>query len=249
MQWFARALFDIAIRCNGMSTTWGGKHGLTIGEENFLERLLGPTKGGVFFDVGANHGAYARRLRALVPAAQIYAFEPHPRTFATLKAMTELDGAILINRALSDQSGDMMLYDLGGHDGSTQASLSRKAVELFSPTVVEHRVACTTIDIFMKEQGVERIDLLKIDTEGFDLAVLKGAQDALSAGRIGTIQFEFIPANIMTGVRIRDFIQLLQGHRLHRLCMNGSLIPIEPYEVTRSEIYAIQNIIAVPRTK
>lgn len=142
----------------------------------------------------------------------------------------------------------MTLYDIGGHDGSTQASLSHDAVALFSTSIVAHSVTCTTLDAFMEANGIERIDLLKIDTEGFDLAVLKGASHALDAGRIGTIQFEFIPANIVTGIRVRDFIDLLPGYRLHRLCMNGSLMPLEPYDVTRCEIYPVQNTIGIPRT-
>lgn len=246
MQWFGRALFDVALRCRGMATTWAGKHGLTVGEEHFLGRLLANTKDGLFFDVGANSGNYARLLRTLVPRSRIYAFEPHPQTFRILQSKLGHDDTILVNQALSDTSGEMILYDFGGHDGSTQASLSREAVALFSPDVVEHPIACTTLDAFIAAHAIERVDLLKIDTEGFDLAVLTGARDALQSGRVGVIQFEFIPANIVTGIRMRDFINLLPSHSLYRLCMNGSLIPLEPYDVTSCEIYAVQNIIALP---
>ena len=249
MRWFGKAAFDFALRCNGMATSWGGKHGLTVGEERFLDRLLKGAEGGTYLDVGANHGAYAKRLHTLVPASRIFAFEPHPRTFSVLQSELAMEGVTLVNQALSDQAGEMALYDFAGHDGSTQASLDREAVRLFSPSVVEHRVTCTTLDAFVAAHGIDRIDLLKIDTEGFDLAVLKGAGATLAAGRIGTIQFEFIPANIVTGVRVRDFIDLLPGHDLYRLCMNGALTPIEPYDVTRCEVFAVQNIIGVPKRR
>jgi hypothetical protein len=63
---------------------------------------------------------------------------------------------------------------------------------------------------------------------------------------LGTIQFEFIPANIITKTRMRDFMALLSGYRLHRICLNGELIPLAPYDVKRCEVYVMQNLIALP---
>jgi FkbM family methyltransferase len=246
LQWFARALYDFALRCNGFAINHKGRLGLTMGEENFLRRHLQGVAGGVFFDIGANNGAYSKVLRHLVPAATIYAFEPHPKSFAALQTVLAGDDAVLVNQALSETPGEMTLYDFAEHDGSTQASLSREAVALFSGNVVEHRVTCNTIDGFMAERGIDRIDLLKVDTEGFDLSVLRGARQALAAGRIGTIQFEFIPANIITKTRIRDFMALLSNYQLHRICLNGELIPLAPYDVKRCEVYVMQNLIALP---
>jgi FkbM family methyltransferase len=244
-QWFGRAIYDFALRCNGFAINHKGRHGLTLGEENFLRRYLKDVKGGVFFDVGANHGSYSRYLRQLVPNARIYAFEPHPKSFAILSQDVSDSGTILVNKALSDTPGEMTLYDFAECDGSTQASLSRDAVALFSGDVVEHRITCTTLDAFMAENAIERIDFLKVDTEGFDLSVLRGAKVALEGRRIGTIQFEFIPANIITKTRIRDFMAALSRYRLYRICLNGELIPLAPYDVKRCEVYVMQNLIAI----
>jgi FkbM family methyltransferase len=249
LQWFARAVYDFALRCNGFAINHKGRLGLTMGEENFLRRHLQGVTGGVFFDVGANTGSYTKVLRHYVPGATIYAFEPHPKSFAALRKVLADDPALLVNQALSDTPGEMTLYDFAEHDGSTQASLSREAVALFSGNVVEHRVTCSTVDGFIAANGIPRIDLLKVDTEGFDLSVLRGAREALAAGRIGTIQFEFIPANIITKTRIRDFMALLSGYQLHRICLNGELIPLAPYDVKRCEVYVMQNLIALPMRK
>ena len=247
LSWFGRAAFDIALRCNGLAINFKGSQGLTVGEENFLRRHLEGRNEGVMFDVGANNGAYTSYLRKLVPAATIYAFEPHPLSFEYLRKATTDVKTILINQALSDKPGRMQLFDLAGHDGSTQASLSHDAVKLFSEGVVEHEVSVTTLDDFMDAQRIDRIDYLKIDTEGFDLKVLLGASRALAAGRIGTIQFEFIPANVITNVRMRDFISLLSQHTIYRVCLNGELLPLTPYDVKRVEIYVMQNLIALPK--
>jgi FkbM family methyltransferase len=245
--WLVKAIYDFALRCNGICINYKGRQGLTVGEEHFLKRHLKGVRSGVFFDVGANRGAYAAYLHMLVPAARIYAFEPHPRSFALLAESAGSDTIVPVNKALSDAPSHMTLYDFADHDGSTQASLSPDAVKLFSSRVVKHAVECTTLDIFMRENGIEKIDFLKVDTEGFDLSVLQGASNALAENRIGVIQFEFIPANIITKVRVRDFMELLRRYRIYRLCLNGSLIPLEPYDVKRCEIYAMQNLIAMAR--
>ena len=248
LQWFAHAIYDFALRCNGIAINFPGRHGLTIGEERFASALLASAAGGVLLDVGANNGAYARFMHRVCPAARIYAFEPHPRTFATLQARTaEISGITPVNMAVSEAAGHLKLYDFAADDGSTQASLDAGAVQLFGGETVAHEVAVTTIDGFMAEHGIAEIALLKIDTEGFDLAVLKGARAALAAHAIKAIQFEFIPADIAMHVTMRDFFEVLTGYRIFRLCMNGALMPLETYSVKRCEIYITQNLVALAK--
>jgi len=242
---FGRAVYDIALRFNGMAITFKGKHGLTLSEENFLRQRLNVHDQGVMFDVGANEGAYAHRLRALCPAAQIIAFEPHPATFRTLAANCGGDAIELVNCALGASEGQLELYDFADADGSTQASLSREAVSLFSANVVAHAVTVTTIDSYMHERGVGEIALLKIDTEGRDLDVLRGAQAAIGRRAIAMIQFEFIPANVATRVFMRDFFAALPGYTLYRMCLNGDLLPLGEYDTKRCEIFVVQNLIAL----
>ena len=110
-----------------------------------------------------------------------------------------------------------------------------------------HEVCVTTVDDYVAANGIARIDLLKIDTEGFDLAVLRGARAALARRIIGAIHFEFIPANIARHVTMRDVFEALEGYRIFRQCMNGGLTPLDPYDVKRCEIYVTQNLVALPR--
>lgn len=248
LSWFADLLYDVALRCSGIAITFAGKDGLTRAEENFLRRNKAAFQGGTLFDIGANHGAYADALTKLAPTGRIFAFEPHPRTFAVLRSRMANAGKVcLVNKAVADQTGALKLYDFRSEDGSTQASLSQSAVALYSSDLVEHVVDCTTVDAFMAEAGLDRIELLKIDTEGHDLSVLKGAQAALRDHRIGMIQFEFIPANIGTGVTMHAFFEILRGYRIGRLCLNGTVRWLDPYDVKRCEIYVTHNLIAVPR--
>jgi FkbM family methyltransferase len=247
MAWFGDLAYDFALRCSGVAITFGGKAGLTRAEEHFLRRNQARLQDGVLFDVGANHGAHARLLRILAPTARILAFEPHPTTFAMLRElMADMPSVALSNQAMGDSPGPLTLYDFGFSDGSTQASLSEAAVAFYSDDIVAHAVDCTTIDDFMASAGIDRIDFLKIDTEGHDLAVLRGARAALRDRKIGMIQFEFIPANIATGATMHGFFEVLEGYRISRLCLNGELRPLNPYDVKRCEIYVTHNLIATP---
>jgi hypothetical protein len=98
----------------------------------------------------------------------------------------------------------------------------------------------------MAEAQLDHIDLLKIDTEGHDLAVLIGAEQALRDRKIRMIQFEFIPANIATGVTMHHFFTVLHGYKIGRLCLNGDVNWLTRYDVKRCEIYVTHNLIAVP---
>jgi|GEM_PF-2873413 len=82
--WLAGAIYDLALRCNGIAINYPGRDGLTVAEERFLGRIAAEIKGGVVFDVGANVGAYSQALLRLAPGAEIHAFEPHPSTFRRL---------------------------------------------------------------------------------------------------------------------------------------------------------------------
>ncbi len=175
----------------------------------------------------------------------IRALEPHPRTFATLRQRLEGTRVEALNLALGDTSGRLDLHDFAEGDGSTQASLSREAVALYGGSQVSHPVMVETLDGFLAARGIARIALLKVDTEGFDLNVLRGAREAIGARRLAAIQFEFIAANIATGVRMRDFYEVLEGYRIHRLCLNGALLPLD-YSPKRCEIYISQNLVALP---
>jgi FkbM family methyltransferase len=248
LSWFGKLSYDFALRCNGIAITFAGQHGLTRAEERFLDRHAHRLRNGILLDVGANGGAYARYLSRLAPTARIFAFEPHPRTFAALADNLVGEPSIeLINKAVGETSGHFALYDFADNDGSTQASLSVGAVALFTPDITAHDVDCTTVDTFMADKNLSHIDLLKIDTEGHDLAVLRGARNALSEQRIRMIQFEFIAANIATGATMHGFFEVLAGYDIYRLCLNGSLLPLGSYDVKRHEIYVTHNLIALPR--
>ena len=71
-------------------------------------------------------------------------------------------------------------------------------------------VRLSTLDEYCAEQGIEQIDLLKLDVEGHELAVLRGGQKMIQEGRIKRIQFEYGPCNIDSRVLLRDLFTFFE---------------------------------------
>ena len=216
-----------------------------MGEERYLRSISWKIQGRILIDVGAHHGSYCNYLSKLSPQSTIYAFEPHPKSIQILKSRLISPRIRVINKAVGEIAEPVELYDFADSDGSTQASMSKEAVQFFEPIVVAHSVDCTTLDDFITAEGLDEIALLKVDAEGFDLAVLRGAKRTLAQKRIETIQFEFIPGNVITRTMMRDFFEVLEGYEIFRICLNGQLMALSPYDAKRCEIFVQQNLIAI----
>jgi FkbM family methyltransferase len=243
-----KRIFDVALRGMGIATAFPGRSGLTYPEERFISRIRRFLDGKVVLDVGANIGHYACAVRAVAPGARVYAFEPHPIMFPKLQARAGPKGFEAIPMAMSDRTGMARLHDFADISpalASTQASLSLDAVDFFGRGARGFDVQCSTIDTFLAERNLTRIGLLKVDTEGFDINVLRGATEALRGGKIDIVQFELIPASVICRVFMKDFFDLLVDFSIHRLCMNGRLIRLDSYETKYCEIFSMSIFVAV----
>jgi FkbM family methyltransferase len=138
-----------------------------------LDRLLGPGK--VFFDVGANAGYFA--LRARDHGAEVHAFEPSPDARALLGASLARDcRRITANpEAVSRESRRIMTFYVAGPGNTGMSSLERRTERSIDVTTI-------ALDDYVERTGA-RPDVIKIDVEGHQLAVLAGASRLLSSGR------------------------------------------------------------------
>lgn len=146
------------------------------------------------FDVGANTGQTTRELLAEFRTGRIFSFEPHPVTFTKLRAAFSSERLILHQVALTDHDGETTLYEYGSTgDGSLMNSLIPNAQ---FPVRLGYKgkpqqVRCTTIDTFCELNDVRKIDVLKMDVEGGELAVLRGGAEMLRQGRVRFVYLEF----------------------------------------------------------
>ena len=243
---FNKLLFHLAIRGLGIfnyqSYRLSGENYLI---SKLLPKLLTKSKKPVMFDVGANEGKYTSDLLVAFPKASVYSFEPHGKTCERLAKRVGHQCQIF-NFGLGESSGSMKLYDVGSNvEGTSHASLYSEVIsDLHHKEVNAIEVEIKMLDDVVDELGLERIDFLKIDTEGNELAVLKGARRLLTENRIGVIHFEFNDMNLISGCFMRDFRLLLSSYKLYRLLPNG-LAEISDVTVL-NEIFGFQNIIAIP---
>lgn len=224
--------------------------GIGVGEESqpderlLLRRLRKVLpKSPLVIDVGANCGQYARMMHEEIPEARIISFEPHPVAFAEL---LRVPGIQAVNMAVGDQEGRLQLFDYATAPGSGHASVVPGVLEeIHHGCVAALDVECTTLDSFLNNAEIGQIGLLKIDVEGFELAVLRGAQRAISDNRIGIVQFEFNSMNTISRTFVADFARELPGYRLYRLLRNGELLCISDEPPVRRELFGYQNVIAM----
>jgi FkbM family methyltransferase len=202
----------------------------------------------IVFDVGANVGVYTRELlEAFGDSADIWAFEPSPSSFRMLESGLASKANIRVrNVGFSDQEGTAILRSPG--EGSKVASLydtRRLLAPLGLSVTLEESVVLTTLDQFCATETIERINFLKLDVEGHELNVLKGASTLLDEQRIDAIQFEVSRANLESRTFFRDFFYLLHGrYQLYRVLRNG-LWRIEQYKETYEVFKRATNYMAV----
>ena len=200
----------------------------------------------VFFDVGANVGNYSKMLLEKFEHVEIFAFEPNPASFEKLrKRFLDVEQVHPIFQGLGSCASKMKIYTYSKELDSEHASLVQEVMEKLHHSVDNKSidVEIITLDNFCLSINCQKIDFLKIDTEGFELEVLKGGRELISQGKIKIIQFEFNEMNIYSRVFLRDFFELLSDYNLYRL-LYDSLLPLNAYTPSY-EIFRYQNIVAI----
>jgi FkbM family methyltransferase len=192
---------------------WEWKMNLLLGlhEEETVKLCARLIKSGMtVFDIGAHVGYFTRLFSDLVGAAgKVYAFEPNPHTFALLRTNTAtLANVVPINKAISSSNGTAQLFlnDLEAADSLFPQS------ETISAVTVE----LTTLDEFWHQAGKPAVEFIKMDVEGAEPDVLRGAGQFLAAQkRIGMVT-EFRPESLrVAGVHSTEFLRLLSDLQFH----------------------------------
>lgn len=236
-------LFNLSLRGMGVLNY---KDNLISGEYSFLKNYFKSIDtGGVIFDVGANVGNYSEMIIENCTSLPIYAFEPHPITFSELNRVANIHNFCAINIGMSDRAGKITLYDYFQQKSSSHASLYKDVfTQMHKKEIVEYDVNVSTIDLFCDNYNIDNIVLLKIDTEGHEYAVLKGAKKMLGENRINAIHFEFNEMNVISKIFLNDIIQLLPDFSFYRLLPN-ELLEVMDERSCFQNIFAYQNIVAI----
>lgn len=180
----------------------------------------------VVLDVGAHVGQSNRLFRRLFPAAEIWSFEPDPESFAALAAVVDpsLPGG-QERLALADRDGTATFHrNPIGHTSSllARSAASRDSIDLAraraagAPAEVPSErieVPVRRLDAWCAERGVDAVDLLKIDVQGAEVAVLDGAAGILPATVTVAVEVSFFDLY----ERSSSFLEVEQRLRPHGL--------------------------------
>jgi FkbM family methyltransferase len=236
---------------NGMKVrvVWNDFIGRTIQRQGYyepemvrlFEKLLKP--GMILLDIGAHIGQYTLVASQLVgESGAVHSFEPDPETFKWLSANLRLNqrkNVHLNQLALSDAPGKTTFYlstpdDIGCNSLAKPANYSGREVE----------VTTTTVDSYLEQQRVPRVDLLKADIEGAEYAMLSGACSLLSSDHKPIIIMEFEEASQRklksSCAKLADFLSS-HGYALYKIAEDG----FESYTPKENDAPSF-NILAIP---
>lgn len=214
------------------------------GEKNVLKKVLAGTEDTevVIIDAGANVGQFANMALSLISEkGRVYSFEPAADTFQKLEANIKDSRVIKVNKGLGDEEKQIVLYS--SQPGSTIASVFQRNIS--GELQTDHEtIQITTLDLFADKLNLEYIHFLKVDVEGADLDVLKGAKRLLKNRKIKFIQFEFGGTQIAPRVFLRDFYELLEKDYSLYWVLSDGLQNIEQYS-EHYEIFSYANYLAI----
>lgn len=191
----------------------------------FMRRVL--ASGDVVADVGAQIGYITLAMATLDPGRiTVHAFEPEPLNIQRLRKNIALNPGVdvrIIEKAVSDANGAIRLYLSKDHNAGTHSTISGGTN--VSTDFVE--IPAVTLDTYVREHGISALRLIKIDVEGGEYEVIKGAHETLTALR-PIVLMELSDALQETrGFSTVEFKKLMKqfGYSAYTIADDGSLVP------------------------
>jgi len=201
------------------------------------------------FDVGSNIGQFLNLILNNLQDIQIHCFEPNPLSFNKLtKTVANLDTNEIIklnNKAISSNKGySSLFYD---KDCSELSSLTKRRLDHFNIFMNKEETVCIdTIDSYCDINNITRINLLKLDIEGYELDALCGASNMFENKLIDMVTFEFGGCNIDTRTFFQDYWYFFKEikFKLFRITQTNYLHHVDTYREL-DEQFVTTNFIAI----
>ncbi len=126
----------------------------------------------VVIDAGANIGLFSILAAAMAPRGRIYAFEPAPETCNVLnKTVAGIQNITVVEKGLGEKEG-IVPFAITNSMGTSHIITDKNPLRVWKNI----EVPVTTLDDFVKENGLTRVDFIKMDTEGFEAQIINGAK-------------------------------------------------------------------------
>src|SRR5215813_1219783 len=206
-------------------------------ERELLRKIL--FQGAVVADVGANIGIYSEFLsRCVGPTGLVHSFEPSPDNFKRLSAATHhLSNVRLTQAVVGERSGDWKLYV------SDKLNVDHRAYKADGGSRRAIPTQMVALDDYFKPG--QRVDLIKMDIQGYELHALRGAQRLLHENPDINLLLEFWPAGLgQAGISWRELVGMLQGLNMNlTVVKTGGLVPFDTLDI-RNDISWYVNLFA-----
>jgi len=206
-------------------------------ERLLLRKILFP--GAVAVDAGANIGIYSQFLaRCVGPAGAVHSFEPSPENFMRLRSATrKLPNVHVCQAAVGERSGKTMLYL------SDKLNVDHRAYPTEGDARRALQIEMMALDDYFKPG--QRVDLIKIDIQGYELHALQGAKRILEENPEIKLLLEFWPYGLkQAGAEWGDLIEMLRGFGMDLMLIGANdLIPFDARAV-RSDVGWYVNLFA-----
>ncbi|CAN1553515.1 fkbM_fam, methyltransferase, FkbM family [Caulobacteraceae bacterium] len=140
----------------------------------------------VVLDVGAHAGQFARLFAGMAPRGRVWSFEPseYARSVMNLSsAIRRIPNIELVPFGLSDAPGELVLHTPVKKAGGLGFGAAHLGADGGSRQTVEQTVLLTTLDAFVADKGLSRVDFIKADIEGWEMHALRGAERTLERFR------------------------------------------------------------------
>lgn len=178
-------------------------------QQEFLKNVTNPT----IFDIGAFIGTVSIDYRKIFPNSVIYAFEPCKESYDRLIENTKEYDIKCFNTAVGNVDGKIS-FNINGLDQTDSIfdthpdgnkNWSNPGVPFNGITTIEKReVDVCTLDTFMKQYNIERVDVIKMDTQGTEYTIIEGAVNAIKENKIKIVYTEIITMPTYVGQKHLD---------------------------------------------
>lgn len=218
-------------------------------ERLFVERCLAgrANQKSVAIDVGANIGAFTLLIADM--GYTVHAFEPIPETFCRLKKNLKFNGRLAnahLNCLAIGEQQALVQFTIQENSPATNRMASpgepSRGHHAYTQTV-----AAVSLDRYCAENGVEDIAFLKVDVEGMEPYVLKGARTLLLERKIGSVLIEICPKNLRSvGLTCADLYREFELARYTPYLLGDDGRPGAKLSLAEIEAMRLANIVLLP---
>ncbi|OQA00073.1 MAG: 2-O-methyltransferase NoeI [Bacteroidetes bacterium ADurb.Bin408] len=229
------SLFDTDIKINLDLEDWIQKQIFFFGhyevekeETRFWKSLV--KENDIILDIGANIGYYSLMASKRIKGGKIYAFEPVNQTYAKLIKNIELNNfqnIVPVNKAVSNKEDTIEIYVANNKNTGTSSITNH--IHFCGE---KQKAVAITIDSFVNENKLPKIDLIKIDVEGAESLVIEGMQESLAKFN-PYILIELIDERLKAAgsslIQIYDFLEKI-GYKPFQINNDLKLAPAAKYK-------------------